>query len=45
MVRNNPKAILIRINRDDLMGMPENLESTITFKEDMTKVLNRITIK
>jgi hypothetical protein len=42
MVRNNHNAILIRLNRDDLQGMPENLESTIAFNEDMTTVANAI---
>ena len=42
MVNNNPKALLIRINRDHLNGMPENLGSTISFNEDMTTVINDI---
>jgi NAD-dependent SIR2 family protein deacetylase len=42
MVRNNHNTILIRLNRDDLQGMPENLESTIAFIEDMTTVVNTI---
>jgi NAD-dependent SIR2 family protein deacetylase len=44
MVRNNPKAFLIRLNRDDLAGMPENIGSTIAFDEDMTTVINDIII-
>jgi NAD-dependent SIR2 family protein deacetylase len=42
MVRNNPNSLLIRANRDHLNGMPENLGSTISFDEDMTKVINEI---
>lgn len=42
MVRNNPNALLIRINRDHPDGMPENLGSTISFNEDMAKVTNDI---
>jgi len=40
MVRRNPKALLIRLNRDDLQCMPENFESTITFSEEMKTVIN-----
>jgi NAD-dependent SIR2 family protein deacetylase len=42
MVRNNPNALLIRLNRDHLDGMSENLGSTISFNEDMTTVINDI---
>jgi hypothetical protein len=37
-----PNAFLIRLNRDDLQGMPENPGSTITFDEDMKIVINDI---
>jgi NAD-dependent SIR2 family protein deacetylase len=40
MVHNNPNALLIRLNRDHTEGLPENLESTISFSEDMTGVIN-----
>ena len=43
MVHKNANALLIRLNRDHLNGMPENLGSTITFREDMTTVINDIT--
>jgi NAD-dependent SIR2 family protein deacetylase len=42
MVRNNPNALLIRLNRDHTKGMSENTESTISFNEDMTTVINDI---
>lgn len=42
MVRNNPNALLLRLNRDHMDGMSENLESTISFDEDMTTVINDI---
>jgi NAD-dependent SIR2 family protein deacetylase len=42
MVRNNPNALLIRLNRDHTNGMSENLESTISFDEDMTTIINEI---
>jgi NAD-dependent SIR2 family protein deacetylase len=42
MVRNNPNALLIRLNRDHLKGMPENFGSTISFNEDITTVINDI---
>ena len=42
MVRNNPNALLIRINRDHTEGMSENLGSTISFDEDMTTIINEI---
>ena len=38
MVHDNPDALLIRINRDHVYGIPENLGSTISFNEDMTEV-------
>jgi NAD-dependent SIR2 family protein deacetylase len=44
MVRNNPRAILIRLNKDDLQGMTENIESTISFNEEMTTILNKMTL-
>jgi NAD-dependent SIR2 family protein deacetylase len=42
MVRNNPNALLVRLNRDHMNGMSENLGSTISFNEDMTTVINDI---
>ena len=39
MVYNNPDALLIRLNRDHPDGMSENLESTISFDEEMTAVI------
>ena len=42
MVRNNPNALLVRLNRDHMNGMSENLGSTISFDEDMTTVINDI---
>jgi NAD-dependent SIR2 family protein deacetylase len=42
MVHNNSNALLIRLNRDHLKGMPENQGSTITFYEDMTTVIDDI---
>lgn len=42
MVRSNPNALLIRLNRDHMEGMSENFESTISFSEDMTTVINYI---
>ena len=40
MVHNNPNALLIRLNRDHTKGVSENTESTISFDEDMTTVIN-----
>jgi NAD-dependent SIR2 family protein deacetylase len=42
MVHDNPDALLIRINRDHPESAPENLQSTISFSEDMTAVINDI---
>jgi len=42
MVCNNPNALLLRLNRDHMDGMSENLGSTISFDEDMTTVINDI---
>ncbi len=42
MVHNNPKATLIRLNKDHTKGMSENTESTISFNEDMTTIINDI---
>ncbi|HBZ20991.1 MAG TPA: Sir2 silent information regulator family NAD-dependent deacetylase [Bacteroidales bacterium] len=42
MVRNNPKATLIRLNRDHTKGISENTESTISFNEDMTTIISDI---
>ena len=42
MVHNNPNSRLIRLNRDHMKGMSENLGSTISFNEDMTTVINDI---
>jgi hypothetical protein len=42
MARNNHNALLIRLNRDHMNGMSENLGSTISFDEDMTTVINDI---
>jgi NAD-dependent SIR2 family protein deacetylase len=42
MVRNNPNALLIRLNKDHMNGMSENLGSTISFDEDMTTIINDI---
>jgi NAD-dependent SIR2 family protein deacetylase len=39
MVHNNPHALLIRLNRDHMNGITENIGSTISFSEDMTTVL------
>jgi len=40
LVYNNPDSLLIRINRDHIEGLPENLGSTISFNEDMATVVN-----
>ncbi len=40
MVHNNPDALLIRLNKDHLNGMPDNHGSTISFNEDMHDVIN-----
>jgi hypothetical protein len=42
MVRNNPNALLVRLNRYHPEGVPENLQSTISFDEDMTGVIKDI---
>jgi NAD-dependent SIR2 family protein deacetylase len=42
MVRNNRDAMLLRLNRDDIHGKPENAGSTIAFDEDMATVINNI---
>jgi len=42
MVYNNSRALLIRLNRDHTKGMSENTESTISFNEDMTTIINDI---
>lgn len=39
MVHNNHDAILIRLNRDHTEGSSENFGSTISFTEDMTRVI------
>jgi NAD-dependent SIR2 family protein deacetylase len=40
MVRINPNALLIRLNRDHMDVKSETLESTVSFDEDMTTVIN-----
>jgi hypothetical protein len=45
MVSKNPKALLIRLNKNDLEGTPENIRSTISFNEEMTTVINDIALK
>jgi NAD-dependent SIR2 family protein deacetylase len=40
MIRNNHNAILLRLNKDHMDGLPENQGSTISFDEDMTTVIN-----
>ncbi len=40
MVFRNRDAVLIRINRDHPECIKENLKSTISFNEDMNKVIN-----
>jgi NAD-dependent SIR2 family protein deacetylase len=42
MVRNNPNALLVRLNRDHMNGMSEILGSTTSFDEDMSTVINDI---
>jgi|WetSurSiteA1Bulk_404760.scaffolds.fasta_scaffold00386_8 NAD-dependent SIR2 family protein deacetylase len=42
MVRNNPNALLIRLNRNHTEGMSENLGSTISFNEDMKSVIGDV---
>lgn len=42
MVYRNPKATLIRVNRDYPEGLPENHNSTIAFTEEIKLVLNDI---
>lgn len=42
MFRNNPNALLIRLNRDHMNVISETLGSTISFDEDMTTVINDI---
>jgi len=42
MVHKNPDANLIRLNRDHLNGMAENIEATVSFSEDMKTVINDI---
>jgi NAD-dependent SIR2 family protein deacetylase len=42
LVRNNPNALLIRLNKDHMNGMSENLGSTISFDEVMTTIINDI---
>lgn len=40
----NPKAILIRINRDYPSGAQENRQRTISFNEDMGEILNQLLV-
>jgi NAD-dependent SIR2 family protein deacetylase len=42
MVQNNSNALLVRLNREHMDGMSENLGSTISFNEDMTTIINDI---
>ena len=42
MVYKNPKATLIRINRDFPAGIRENKESTISFDEDVIDIINKL---
>ena len=42
MVRNNHNTHLIRLNRNHMDGMSENIESTISFGEDMTTIIGDI---
>ena len=42
MTSQNPQAILIRLNRDDFCGAPENKSRTILFREDMSRVFSDI---
>jgi len=39
---NNPDVLPVRLNRGHLNGMSENIESTISFNEAMTTVINDI---
>jgi hypothetical protein len=39
MVYDNPDALLIRFNRDHPEGSSENFGSTISFNEDMARVI------
>jgi NAD-dependent SIR2 family protein deacetylase len=39
MVRTNQNALLIRLNKDHMDGMPENKGSTISFDEDIRTVI------
>jgi NAD-dependent SIR2 family protein deacetylase len=40
MVSNNQNALLLRLNKDHMDGIPENHGSTISFDEDMTTIIN-----
>lgn len=42
IVHRNRDATLIRINRDDPLGVPENEDRTITFSEDMNLVVREL---
>jgi hypothetical protein len=42
MVRSNPDAHLTRLDRDHTEGLPENLDSTISFFENMMRVISDI---
>ncbi len=42
MVHNNPNALLVRLNREHMKGMPENIKSTISFDEDMAIIINEL---
>lgn len=37
---NNPEAVLIRINKNDPDGIPENRAKTISFDEDLMEILS-----
>lgn len=41
-VYRDPNAVLIRINKDNARGVPENQKSTISFSEDIKAVLARL---
>lgn len=42
MVYKNPRSILIRINKDFPTGVKENYNSTVSFDENLSEIINKI---
>lgn len=42
MTNNNPRATLIRLNRDQAEGFPETAAKSVVFREDMARVVGEL---